>query len=50
MPVKDGQPYGRIKLVVLPNGKTFVTTKEGLTPKEVSDSPGSSKSENYPKQ
>jgi len=49
MPVKNGRPYGRIKLIVLPDGKTFVTIKEGLTPKEVGDSPGSSKIENYPK-
>ena len=49
MPVKNGRPYGRIKLIVLPDGKTFVTIKEGLTPKEVGDSPGSSKFENYPK-
>src|ERR1700737_4098405 len=38
MPVKNGHPYGRIKLVVLPDGKTLVTIKEGLTPKESSDS------------
>lgn len=50
MPVKNGHPYGRIKQVVLPDGKTFITTKEGLTPKESGDSSGSSKSENYPKQ
>ena len=49
MPVKNGRPYGRIKQIVL-NGKTFVTVKEGLTPKEVGDSSGNSKSENYPKQ
>jgi hypothetical protein len=50
MPVKNGRPYGRIKQIVLPSGKTFVTVKEGLTPKEVGDSSGSSKAENYPKQ
>src|SRR5580704_7976850 len=32
---KNGKPFGRITLVVLPNGKTFVTTKPGLTPKEI---------------
>ncbi len=49
MPVKNGRPYGRIKLVVA-NGKTFITKKEGLTPKESDDSAGRSKSENYSKQ
>ena len=29
MPVKNGRPYGRIKLIALPDGKTFVTVKEG---------------------
>jgi hypothetical protein len=46
MPVKNGRPYGRIKLIVLPDGKTFITTKEGVTPK----GSGDSKSDNYPKQ
>src|SRR5882762_8540336 len=50
MPVKNGHPYGRIKQVLLPDGKTFITIKEGLTPKESGDSSGGSKSENYPKQ
>ena len=50
MPVKNGHPYGRIKQVVLPDGKTFITTKEGVTPKEVGDSSGSSKSGGYTKQ
>jgi hypothetical protein len=50
MPVKNGRPYGRIKQIVLPDGKTFVTVKEGLTPKEIGDSSGGSKFENYPKQ
>jgi hypothetical protein len=50
MPVKNGHPYGRIKQVMLPDGKTFITTKEGLTPKEVGDSSGSSKSGDYTKQ
>jgi Family of unknown function (DUF6152) len=49
MPVKNARPYGRIKLIVLPDGKTFVTVKEGLTPKQSGDSSGGSKSENYPK-
>jgi hypothetical protein len=50
MPAKNGKPFGRIRLVVLSDGKTFVTSKEGLTPKEIGDSPGGSKSENDPKQ
>ncbi len=50
MPVKNGRPYGRIKLVALANGKTFITKKEGVTPKESDDSASGSKSENYPKQ
>ena len=50
MPVKNGHPYGRIKQVVLPDGKTFITAKEGVTPKEVGDSSGSSKSGDYTKQ
>ena len=49
MPVKNGRPYGRIKLIVLPDGKTFITSKEGVTPKEVGDSSGGSKSDDYPK-
>jgi hypothetical protein len=49
MPVKNGRPYGRIKLIALPDGKTFVTVKEGLIPKEVTGSSDGSKSENYPK-
>jgi Family of unknown function (DUF6152) len=32
---KNGRPYGRIALVQLPDGKTFITVKEGLTPKGV---------------
>ena len=50
MPVKNGRPYGRIKLVVLPDGKTFVTIKEGVTPKYAVGSSGDSKSENNTKQ
>jgi len=49
MPVKNGRPYGRIKLVVLPDGKTFVTIKEGVTPKYALGSSGDSKSDNSPK-
>jgi hypothetical protein len=49
MPVKNGHAYGRIKLVVLPNGKTFVTVKEGVTPKYAVGSSGESKSDNYSK-
>lgn len=50
MPVKNGRPYGRIRMVVLPDGKTFVTVKEGLIPKEITGSSDGSKSESYPKQ
>jgi len=50
MPVKNGHPYGRIKQVVLPDGKTFITVKEGLSAGESGNSSGNSKSENYPKQ
>jgi|SRR5579863_4316292 len=50
MPVKNGRPYGRIKLISLPDGKKFVTVKEGLTPKEVGGSASSPNTENYPKQ
>jgi hypothetical protein len=48
-PAKNGKPFGRITLVVLPNGKTFITKKEGLTPKESGDLSGGSKSDNSPK-
>jgi hypothetical protein len=50
IPVKNGRPYGRIKLIVLPDGKTFVTIKEGVTPKYAVGSSGDSKSENNTKQ
>src|SRR3984957_13754947 len=50
MPAKNGKPFGRMRLVVLAGGKTFVTSKEGLTPKEIGDSTGGSKSGSYPKQ
>ena len=49
MPVKNGHPYGRIKQVVLSNGTTLVTIKEGLTPKGADGSSGGSKSDDYPK-
>jgi len=49
MPVKNGRPYGRIKHIVLPDGKMFITVKEGLTPKGVPGSSGETKSDNYPK-
>ena len=49
MPVKNGHPYGRIKQVVLPDGTTLITIKEGLTPKGVDGSSGGSKSDDYPK-
>jgi Family of unknown function (DUF6152) len=38
MPAKNGRPFGRVTLVVLPNGKTFPTSKEGLSLKQ-SDGP-----------
>jgi len=46
---KNGKPFGRITLVVLPNGKTFITKKEGFTPKEIEDSSGAAKSGDYSK-
>jgi hypothetical protein len=39
---KNGRPYGRITLVQLSDGKTFITVKDGLTPKGVGGSPGES--------
>jgi hypothetical protein len=50
MPVKNGNPFGRVRLVVLPDGKTFVTIKEGVSPKYAVGSSGNSKSETEPKQ
>ncbi len=50
MPVKNGGPFGRITLVVLPDGKTLVTVKEGVTPKYAVGSSGGSKSDNSTKQ
>src|SRR4029077_18431356 len=40
MPVKNGNPFGRISLVVLPDGKTLVTIKEGVSPKYAVGSSG----------
>src|ERR1700693_78599 len=50
MPVKNGNPFGRVSLVVLPDGKTFVTIKQGVSPKYAVGSAGGSKSENSTKQ
>lgn len=47
---KNGKPFGRVTLVALPNGKTFPTVKEGLTPKEINGSSGDAKSDSSPKQ
>jgi len=49
-PAKNGKPFGRISLLVLPNGKTFITKKEGLTPKEIESPSGGTKSDSPPKQ
>src|ERR1700680_3657722 len=49
-PAKNGKPFGRVTQVALPNGKTLVTVKEGLTPKEINGSSGDTKSDSYPKQ
>lgn len=49
MPVKNGRPYGRIRQVVLPDGKTFITINAGFTPKQAGDSSDGSKPETYPK-
>ncbi len=49
-PAKNGKPFGRVTLVTLPDGKTFVTIKEGLTPKEINGPSGDTKSDSYPKQ
>jgi hypothetical protein len=50
MPVKNGNPFGRVSLVVLPDGKTFVTIKQGVSPKYAVGSAGASKSDNSTKQ
>ena len=49
MPVKNGRPYGRIKLVVLPSGKTLDANDRSLNTKDSAGSPGGSKSGKYPK-
>jgi hypothetical protein len=49
MPTKNGLPYGRIKLVVLPNGKTL-NASGGTINGDSSDSPGASKRGSSPKQ
>ena len=49
MPTKNSLPYGRIKKVVLANGKTL-NTSGGTTNGDSSDSPGTSKRGSYPKQ
>ncbi|MBZ5643065.1 MAG: hypothetical protein LAO19_09920 [Acidobacteriia bacterium] len=46
VPAKNGKPFGRITLVVLSNGKTFITSKEGFSLKE-SDGPQPDKSSKY---
>ena len=48
MPTKNGLPYGRINLVVLPNGKTL--TASGTITKDTPGSSSGSKPGNYPKQ
>src|SRR6267143_5549651 len=45
LPAKNGQPFGQINLVVLPNGETLDAKTESAT-----KASASSKSENYPKQ
>jgi hypothetical protein len=49
LPVKNGRPYGRITLVVLPNGKTLNASVGGLTTKGSDGSSGGSKSDNSTK-
>jgi hypothetical protein len=49
MPTKNGLPYGRIKLVVLSNGKTLNATSGEIKGEPVGPTSGS-KSGNYPKQ
>ena len=48
VPTKNGQPFGQIRQVVLPNGITLEAT--GTVTGEATDSSSGSKSENYPKQ
>ena len=49
-PVKNGNPFGRITTVVLPDGKTLVTIKEGVSPKYAVGSSGGAKSDTSAKQ
>ena len=49
VPARNGQPFGQINLVVLPNGETLDAKTESAT-KALAGSSGGSKSENYPKQ
>jgi len=49
VPARNGQPFGQINLVVLPNGETLDAKTESAT-KASAGSSGGSKSENYPKQ
>ena len=46
-PAKNGKPFGRITLVVLPNGKTLDADKGDVIQKEPARSTGSSKPDNY---
>jgi uncharacterized protein DUF6152 len=49
VPARNGQPFGQINLVVLPNGETLDAKTESAA-KASAGSSGGSKSENYPKQ
>ena len=49
VPARNGQPFGQINLVVLPNGETLDAKTESPT-KASTGSSGGSKSENYQKQ
>jgi len=49
VPARNGQPFGQINLVVLPNGETLDAKTESAT-KASAGSSGGSKSGNYPKQ
>src|SRR6266853_2362272 len=49
LPAKNGRPFGRIKQVVLPNGKTLDANDGSLNTTDSAGSPGDSKSGNYPK-
>src|SRR5580692_4257615 len=50
MPVKNGNPFGRVSLVVVPDDKTFFTIKQGVSPKYAVGAAGASKSDNSTKQ